>query len=183
MNVFLRSLNWKLKIAKYHYDKALAAQGSDPFALYLLGDKAVVDVALIECDAEFTGMMLTLHSCLEMLAQWINSLTLHRPIDKVTFKSITEALASSSIGDYLLTLRNSTIYLSDFVNTTKHRRLVCVDQEQSEATGCVMEYFYIHGFEYEGRCYKDKYLADILKETYFSVTKQIALIIKEVESL
>ncbi len=178
---YLSSLKSKLDFARYHYETAWASVINEPWALYLLEDKK--DQACLACSAEFTAMMLTLHSSLDILAQYINSKTLLCPEDKMSFKRLLnqlDQLDNPLLRSKLRQLEETTIYMNDFVNTTKHRNIIDICEEQNIATGVYMEYLIIKNFNRNGHIHREKGLFDLMKDTFVSVTEQINDIISEI---
>lgn len=78
---------------------------------------------------EFTAMMTTLHSSLDILAQWLNlKYKLNYKSSKVTFNKIIEKITDLKVQNELVKLKNTATYLNDFCNYIKHRNIVKVAQ-------------------------------------------------------
>ena len=110
------SLVFKFKSAKYH-------QASCRNALKNIDDYYKEDTIAIE--SEFIAMMLTLHSSLDVFAQYLNKIyLLDIPEYKVSFKGIIKKIEDDKIKALLSTLNEGTIYLDVFCNVIKHRNIV-----------------------------------------------------------
>lgn len=106
---YLSSIETKLNYAKFHHDQAL----------FLLDKNNHLGA-----EAEFTAMMATLHTCLDMLAQIINANT-NKNKGKIYFtEKLIQTIPYPDLREKCMTLKKSTIYLSSFVNVSKHRNLI-----------------------------------------------------------
>jgi hypothetical protein len=119
MNTYLGSIDFKIKSANYHLISALDA---------LNGETKHPDI-LLAAGAEFIAMMSALHSCLDVLAQWINvEYKLNLKEYAVSFVRVIELLNNVEIKQKLEEFKEAATYLDDFCNYNKHRNIVKVKQ-------------------------------------------------------
>ncbi|RFU70339.1 hypothetical protein D0469_06990 [Peribacillus saganii] len=123
-NIYLDSLQFKLKSAAFHHMQTL---------------KSIKDFneeeQLIAVSSEFTAMMLTFQSSLDIIAQWVNAKLLNSTIKKrVYFDEIFKYhIPDEELNVLLLEMKQNelTKYLRAFCNVTKHRNIIGV-LEQNE---------------------------------------------------
>lgn len=119
MNTYLESIDFKIRSANYHLIKttdALNRETNHPDFLLAAG-------------AEFIAMMSALHSCMDVLAQWIN---IEYKVDlkeyDVSFDRVVGKINDQEMKQKLLDFQKDTTYLDDFCNYNKHRNIVKVKQ-------------------------------------------------------
>ncbi|MBU9711053.1 Cthe_2314 family HEPN domain-containing protein [Evansella tamaricis] len=79
---------------------------------------------------EFTAMMSTLHSILDIIAQWINQkYELKIPNYDVSFKKIINDVDDYALKMKIVKLKEDSVYLDDFCNYIKHRNIVRVNHQ------------------------------------------------------
>jgi hypothetical protein len=116
-NIYLESLNYKIQSAAYHKQMSTRA----------LSEDISFSDPLLAAGAEFIAMMGTLHSSLDVLAQWINlKYEIGIKEKDVSFKGIIHSVNDSNIRETLEALKENTTYLDDFCNYIKHRNIVKV---------------------------------------------------------
>ena len=169
------SLIIKLKSAEYHYNKVNSLH-----ACSIMNDEKVYTAFI----SEFIATMQTLHTCFDVLAQWLNSNQSIIPEEKrlslknVNFNNVVGKIRDPLLKDKLTKLKESSIYLNDFVNTIKHRHIIRVDNEfYFLSASQIVEIIVIDAFEKNGRCYKKVDLLCTLKKIYNEVTTTIEEII------
>lgn len=180
-NIYLESLNFKLESAKYHHDSVIKSLNNEPYTLYLLGSKK--EEAILAASSEFIAMMLSLHSCLDVLAQWINSKSIGMNESDVTFKKITSRTSDPVLRDKLNRLHSSSNYLIDFCNIIKHRHIIKFYKEESMATMAYLEYLRIDEFTRNNKEYESYPLIDLMSQIYNTITNQIHATIEYCEEI
>lgn len=107
------------KIRSAHYHKVMSERS------YFNGVTGYDEYAV--SGFEFTAMMTTLHSILDLLAQWVNiKQDLNLGVSRLSFKNIIGKVNNKNLKDKMVLLKEDTIYLDDFCNYTKHRNIVKV---------------------------------------------------------
>lgn len=110
------SLLFKFKSAAYHKDTCREAMKK-------LEGYSQDDTLAVE--SEFIAMMMTLHSCLDVFAQYLNVIyKINLSESKVSYKIIIGKIKDNKIKSALFALRNEASYLDDFCNVIKHRNIV-----------------------------------------------------------
>lgn len=130
-------------------------------------NQAQYNEAKIENEANLLASIHSVRAMYEIFAQLVNSLVLsgHYSVPKCTIYRVAKALPESVLRQEIneLTSHYWFQWLSDFVNTIKHRRLMThtftlhVDNPSAEIL--------VDGFEYEGREYPAYTDTEILKGT------------------
>lgn len=119
MNTYLESIDFKIRSANYHLRYALDA---------LKGETKHPDI-LLAAGAEFIAMMSALHSCLDLLAQWINvEYNLNLKEHDVNFDRVIKFINNLEVQQKLSDFKEAATYLDDFCNYNKHRNIVKVKE-------------------------------------------------------
>lgn len=119
MNTYLESIDFKVRSANYHLIYALDALNSET---------KHPDI-LLAAGAEFIAMMSALHSCMDVLAQWINiEYNLNFREHDISFDRVINKINNQEIKQKLLEFKEEATYLDDFCNYNKHRNIVKVKQ-------------------------------------------------------
>ncbi|TVQ28025.1 MAG: hypothetical protein EA370_17125 [Wenzhouxiangella sp.] len=137
---------------------------------YVLGDaqnQERYNVAKIVNEANLLGAIHAVRASLDILSQLVNGLLLMSrfPIGECSIYKVTKALDEGPFKTQLQQLQNEPwyLYVSDFVNTIKHRRLMTHRfSVHFDRPGCAI---YVDGFDYKGRSHPRFSDTDILKGT------------------
>lgn len=176
MNTYIESIQFKLKSAAYHHHKCLQAM-NEPIK-FETEEEQLVAVA-----SEFTAMMLTYHSILDILAQFINEkrqLELNK--NRLYLSSINiESEKISDLKDRLMDLKEKTKYLSDFCNTNKHRNLVRISEKYVFISiNLPVKEFFVDSFTRNNIVYTSQGLHNLIFETYNNLEKLVKEILSQV---
>jgi hypothetical protein len=168
MNTYLSSIDFKIRSANYHLIKTLEA---------LDGETKHPDI-LLAAGAEFIAMMSALHSCLDVLAQWINvEYRLNFKEHDVTFDRIVNKTNDLEIHQKLLDCQNETTYLDDFCNYNKHRNIVKVKRVWNFVTAYHPSVAYdIEEFKRKGRVHPPQTLKYQLHYQYGLVLNHLKVL-------
>lgn len=177
MGSFIESLDFKLKLAQYHRDKCFEAV--DQPTLFDSDESRLIAVS-----AEFTAMMLTFQSTIDILGQLINDKRkLGFSKDKMYFSWImnrdffdsTDKL--EGLKELLLKLNPERKYIFDYCNTIKHQNLIYLQEESSFVSMYQsVQYFCIESF----RRHKEKIINDILFGSHNTLQEDITKIMSQV---
>ena len=137
---------------------------------YVFGDaqnQEEYNVAKIVNEANLLGAIHAVRASLDIFSQLVNGLLLmsRYPIGECSIHKVAAALEESPFKSQLQHLQNEPWYryVSDFVNTIKHRRLMTHRfSVHFDRPGCAI---YVDGFEYQGRSHPQFSDTDILKGT------------------
>lgn len=127
---------------------------------------------------EFTAMMTTLHSTLDILAQWLNvKYNLKHNESKVTFKQVKNRITDVKLKNKLNKLLEDCLYIDDFCNYIKHRNIVKVSRVFYFVSPTQPAVFHdIEPFKRNGRMHNSKRLISERKKQFtimFSSIKDI----------
>ncbi len=170
---------FKLQCAEYHYNNCLGATVSVDFNS--LNEK------LIAVSSEFTAMMLTYQSSLDILAQLINEKrNLGLKENRLYFSDVYTVISNpdkvlSDIAEDIVQIHNNSIYLRAYCNTSKHRNLIYISnnrllykQEHS------VEYLTIDSFFRNSTEYPSRLLQTFLLDFRNHLPKLIPAVIAKV---
>jgi hypothetical protein len=177
MGSFNDSLDFKLKIAQYHRDKCFEAV--DRPRLFDSNESRLIAVS-----AEFTAMMLTFQSSIDIVGQLINDKrNLDFSKDRMYFSWIMERDFFDStdklegLKELLLKLNHEKKYIFDYCNTIKHQNLIYLQEESSFVSMYQsVQYYCIKSF----RHHKEKIINDILFGSYNTLQENITKIMSKV---
>jgi len=167
------SLFFKFKSAEYH-------KNCCQDALTRLHLQSHSEKDSIAAESEFIAMMLTLHSCLDVFAQYLNRYFLndYLPESKVTFYKVIEKVKDEEIKPFLLSLKDDTQYLIDFSNVIKHRNIVRISYYSAFLSpNFPTEFMDIDSFIKDEREYDFENVEFQLKFQYETVINQIKCIL------
>jgi len=144
-----------------------AAQGNIRYVFGAAQNQEEYNVAKIVNEANLYGAIHAVQASLDIFAQLVNGLLIKSkyPIGECSIYKVTKALEESPFKTRLQTLQNENwyLYLRDFVNTIKHRRLMQHRfSVHFDRSACAI---YIDGFEYQGRSHPQYSDTEILKGT------------------
>ena len=167
-NEYLKSLS--LKVASANYHRYMTLKG--------LNDTKTFPDPELAAGSEFTAMMLALHSCLDVLAQWINlEYNVGLREDRVSFNKVINNIKNETIKTHLTELKKTTTYLDDFCNYNKHRNIVQVKQYSYFVSQFQpFQSFDIDQFERNGTSYPPQTLDYQVNYQYHLVTNQLNFI-------
>lgn len=162
---YLEALSYKIQSANYHRimaEKAIAEEKTNSKHLLAAG-------------AEFIAMMSALHSCLDVLSQWINvKYHLNLKEHSVSFSKIISIVKDDDIKQDLFELKKTAIYLDDFCNYNKHRNIVKVQKVYYFVSPYQpTEIYDIDAFERNGREYPPQTLDYQLHFQYYLILSQL----------
>jgi hypothetical protein len=168
MNIYLDSIDYKIRSANYHLIYALDA---------LKGETKHPDI-LLASGAEFIAMMSALHSCMDVLAQWINiEYNLNIDVSEVSFSKVIFQIKDNKMKQKLLEFKKAATYLDDFCNYNKHRNIVKVKQVSYFISMYQPSVEYdIEEFKRNGRKYKPETLKYQLHHQYGLVLDHLKII-------
>ena len=167
-NGYLKSLS--LKVASANYHRYMTVKG--------LNDTKIYPDPKLAAGSEFTAMMLTLHSCLDILAQWINlEYNVGLKESEASLYKVIKKIKNETVKNQLIELKEITTYLDDFCNYNKHRNIVQV-KEYSYFVSQFQPYqsFDIDQFERNGNSHPPQTLDYQENYQYYLVTNQLNFI-------
>lgn len=174
--LFINSIAWKIDVANYHRTEAKNAFNG-------LFDRNEIDIeavfrqiftdekreelnkAILVCESNIVAAAYALHSIPEIIVQLIAIvLNLGINVHDIKINKVLEKIIDSKLKNEIQSLikRDDFIYLSDFVNTTKHIRLVS-PIFQSEILGRYQGVIF-KDFKYKKNEYHSKRDIDFLDE-------------------
>jgi len=176
---FVASLARKFQIYQYHLYTAkdamkgvvkegeASAKHNIRFVFGNAENQGEYNLAKIVNEANLIGSLYSIRASFDILSQLINVLILGRRFsdNECDIHKVQSAMASSSLKTELdQALTNKWfLYVSDFVNTTKHRRLMTHKfSVHFDKPGCGI---YIEGFKYRNRSHPEYSDEEILKGT------------------
>jgi hypothetical protein len=175
---YLDSLKFKLLCAQYHYEKAKELLINPKIHRNIMDEKTKEHIALC---AEFNAMMHVLHSCLDILAQWANDLKKKLPPKSVSLNKLIQYLSDEELPS-LHELHERSEYLTDFVNVSKHRKMIGISTEFYFISASMpVEECVIQGFEKDGRKYNSLGLSGSIDKIFNETTNLIKKAIDELE--
>ena len=144
-----------------------AAQENMRYVFGAAQNQEEYNVAKIINEASLLGAIHAVRASLDIFCQLVNGLLLESKysIAECSIYKVTNELDESPLKKRLEVLRNEPwyLYVSDFVNTIKHRRLMTHRfSVHFDRPGCAI---YIDGFEYQGRIHPQYSDTEILKGT------------------
>ena len=170
------SLDRTLDVFMYHYDEALSAikriepkSEMDAVRLVLTPKALKEDVSKekMVIQANTLAAIYNVRAANDIFAQLINGLVLPEKlsIDRCDINKVFEAIDNSNLKSQLsnLLISDNYTYISDFVNTIKHRNLILFGAEVSFKTGESGVKF--KGFEYKERRHEQRWALDVLEMT------------------
>ncbi|WNF35253.1 hypothetical protein RJD24_12335 [Bacillaceae bacterium IKA-2] len=163
---YLESLQFKLKSAEYHNKK-----GKESLHKYGLFEKE--EDGMVALSSELTAMMLTLHSLLDILAQYINEKReMGLPSEKLYFTWLFNN--QDKIIDLLPLLnklREQSEYITDYCNYSKHQNLIALSDYWTFLTTCQpTKYHIITPFKKGTREHTAKHVTELIYKDYESFT-------------
>lgn len=130
--------------------------------------------------SEFTAMMITLSSCLDILAHCINTKTNYSfnaniNSNRIYFSTIPEKMLNTQLAIKVAELKKLSQYLLDFVNVSKHRNVISLSSEWAFlSANMVIRYYVIDAFTKNKRSYPSKVLSDVANDYYKELMAKIS---------
>ena len=175
MNDLVESIQFKLKSAKYHHDRCFEVL-TRPI-LFNNDDDRIVAIS-----SEFTAMMLTFQSIIDLLAQLINSKrNLKLNSKTLYFSDLHLHPEIKDLKEIIDDLQKHSRYLFAYCNTVKHRNLVKVSDEWAFVSPTMaIQQFYVDSFERGRTKYERKNVNVLFRETYDIMSNEINQILSQV---
>lgn len=160
---YIESIETKLKYAECHYNQVSDYENNRNDNWFLF------------CSAEFVAMMQSLHTCFDILAQWVSKkYHLGLSEDRVYFSKVKSILEEMDLKEKIEQLDNDGAYLNAFVNYTKHRNIIRIKSFHTlTLMGIFPEIIVIDNFNYNGQNYDGINLFSCLKQTYETITADL----------